>query len=122
MYLELPDGTESQTLTDSTGAFQFTGLLAGTYAVSLEIAGAQAYQTVVVAGLDQTANIGLQGSFAQSIQGELQTAAGAPVSGGSVTLFWNGQSIASTAVTPKAHIRSCCPNREPMSFRPLQAA
>ncbi len=95
--LVLPDGSTIQTETDSSGAYEFTGLAPGNYAVSLEIPSANAYQAISVISPTATYTANLTSAFPETLSGVLLAADGTPISGGTVSLYLNGQDVADTS-------------------------
>jgi subtilase family serine protease len=87
-----PSGDALSTTTDSNGDYTFTGLNLGQYTVYLNhdaaAAGSQTVQITSLSGPAVQANLQLQTEG--RLQGQLLTAGGAPVAGGSVQLFKPG--------------------------------
>ena len=91
-YVQLlcPDGVTVTTLTDGTGYYQFNNLLAGTYTVS----SGNATQTLTIAGVNgEYDTVNLQVDVQGILCGQLLTASGQPVSGGTVYLMQNGEQL-----------------------------
>ena len=95
VFLAGPGGLSETSTTDSSGDYQFAGLITGSYEVYLLIAGRQTSQAVSVSSVDGSAiTADLQLAYAATITGTLVDGSGNPIPDGIVTLYQSGAPIA----------------------------